>query len=276
MESIEKKGLERIMNRIEEKMQALSTSGKKAFITYMTAGLPDMEGCKKIILANEKGGCDVLELGIPFSDPAADGPIIQNASYQSILKGTNLRKVFDLVEEVRKEGCNIPIVFMMYFNTLLHYGIEEFTEKCRNSGVDGVIIPDLPFEEQKQLTDVFEQNEENPILIQLVAPVSGKRIPMILENARGFVYCVSSMGVTGQSADFHKDVLEYLGEVKKNSKIPVMMGFGIRTAKDVEPMKDVIDGCIVGSHFIRMMEENDYSPAKAEEYCATFKAELNA
>ena len=260
----------------KEKMQALSRSGKKAFITYMTAGLPDMEGCKEIILANEKGGCDVLELGIPFSDPAADGPVIQNASYQSILKGTNLRKVFDLVEEVRKEGCSIPIVFMMYFNTVLHYGIEEFTEKCRNVGVDGVIIPDLPFEEQKQLTDIFDQNEENPIFIQLVAPVSGKRIPMILENARGFVYCVSSMGVTGQNADFHKDVVEYLKEVKKNSKIPVMMGFGIRTAKDVEPMKDIIDGCIVGSHFIQLMEENDYNPAKAEEYCATFKAELNA
>ena len=264
------------MNRIEEKMQVLQESGKKAFITYMTAGLPDMEGCKKIILANEKGGCDVLELGIPFSDPAADGPVIQNASYQSILKGTNLRKVFDLVEEVRKEGCNIPIVFMMYFNTVLHYGIEEFTEKCRNVGVDGVIIPDLPFEEQKQLTEIFEQNEQNPILIQLVSPVSGKRIPMILENARGFVYCVSSMGVTGQSADFHKDVVEYLGEVKKNSKIPVMMGFGIRTAKDVEPMKEMIDGCIVGSYFIQLMEENDYSPAKAEEYCSNFKAELNA
>lgn len=264
------------MNRIEEKMQALGRSRKKAFITYMTAGLPDMEGCKKIILANEKGGCDVLELGIPFSDPAADGPVIQNASYQSILKGTNLRKVFELVEEVRKEGCSIPIVFMMYFNTVLHYGMEEFADKCRSVGVDGLIIPDLPFEEQGQLTEVLQKNEENPILIQLIAPVSGKRIPMILENARGFVYCVSSMGVTGQSADFHKDVVEYLKEVKKNSKIPVMMGFGIRTAKDVEPMKDIIDGCIVGSHFIQLMEENAYSPAKAEEYCATFKTELNA
>ena len=263
------------MNRIEEKMQTLKISGKKAFITYMTAGLPDMEGCKKIILANEKGGCDVLELGIPFSDPAADGPVIQNASYQSILKGTNLRKVFDLVEEVRKEGCSIPIVFMMYFNTVLYYGIDEFVDKCRSVGVDGLIIPDLPFEEQEQLTEVLDKNEENPILIQLVAPVSGKRIPMLLKNARGFVYCVSSMGVTGQNADFHIDVIDYLKEVKKNSKIPVMMGFGIRTAKDVKPMKDIIDGCIVGSHFIRLMEESGYSPEKAEEYCSTFKAELN-
>lgn len=264
------------MNRIEEKMKTLQESGKKAFITYMTAGLPDMEGCKKIIFANEKAGCDVLELGVPFSDPAADGPVIQNASYQSIQKGTNLRKVFTLVEEVRKEGCKIPIVFMMYFNTILHYGPEAFTEKCREVGVDGLIIPDLPFEEQGQLTDVLLQKEENPILIQLVAPVSGKRIPMILENARGFVYCVSSMGVTGQKADFHKDVINYLKEVKKNSTIPVMMGFGIRTAKDVEPMKDIIDGCIVGSHFIQLMEENNYSPEKAEEYCSTFKRELNA
>lgn len=257
-------------------MQTVKESGKKAFITYMTAGLPDMEGCKKLIHANEKAGCDVLELGIPFSDPAADGPVIQNASYQSILKGTNLRKVFGLVEEVRKEGCEIPIVFMMYFNTVLHYGIPEFVEKCRKVGVDGLIIPDLPFEEQEQLTEVLARAEENPILIQLVAPVSKQRIPKILEHARGFVYCVSSMGVTGQSATFHKDVVAYLKEVKKYSKIPVMMGFGIRTAKDVEPMKEIIDGCIVGSHFIQLMEENNYDPEVAEEYCATFKRELNA
>ena len=262
------------MNRIEEKMRTLKENGRKAFITYMTAGMPDMEGCKKIIFANEKAGCDVIELGIPFSDPVADGPVIQNASYQSILRGTNLRKVFELVEEVRREGCNIPIVFMMYFNTILHYGITEFADKCRSVGVDGVIIPDLPLEEQGQLTEVLDKNEENPILIQLVSPVSGKRIPKILEKARGFVYCVSSMGVTGQKADFHKDVMEYLQEVKKYSKIPVMMGFGIRTAKDIEPMKELIDGCIIGSHFIQFLEECGYNPEKAEEYCKSFKEKL--
>ena len=264
------------MNRIEEKMNQLKKNGKKAFITYMTAGLPDMEGCKKLIHAQEKAGLDVLELGIPFSDPTADGPVIQEASYQSILKGTNLKKVFKLVKEVRKEGCGLPIVFMMYFNTILHYGLAEFAEECKSAGVDGLIVPDLPFEEQFQLREVLEKDEAYPIILQLVAPVPGKRLPMVLERARGFVYCVSSMGVTGQSADFHKNILNYLKEVKRYSKVPVMMGFGIRTPEDVEPMKEVIDGCIVGSHFIRLMEESGYAPDKAEEYCASFKTELNA
>ncbi len=264
------------MNRIEERMQKLQEEKKKAFILYMTAGLPDMEGCKKLIFENEKAGLDVLELGIPFSDPAADGPVIQEASYKAITQGVNLKKVFTLVEEVRKEGCNMPIVFMMYFNTVLHYGLEAFADKCKEVGVDGVIIPDLPFEEQAQLQEILDRDAQYPILVQLVAPVSMQRIPMILEKARGFVYCVSSMGVTGQNADFHKNVVEYLKDVKKHSRIPVMMGFGIRTAKDVEPMKDIIDGCIVGSHFIRLLEESGYNPEKAGEYCRTFKAELNA
>lgn len=263
------------MNRIEEKMQKLQEDGKKAFILYMTAGLPDMEGCKKLIFALEKAGCDVLELGIPFSDPAADGPVIQAASYKSIQQGTNLKKVFELMAEVRNEGCRMPIVFMMYFNTALFYGLEDFVRKCKETGVDGLIIPDLPFEEQRQLQEILEKDAEYPILVQLVAPVSAQRIPMILENAKGFVYCVSSMGVTGQNADFHKNVVEYLKDVKKNSKIPVMMGFGIRTAKDVEPMKDIIDGCIVGSHFIQMMEQSGYSTKEAEGYCRSFKEELN-
>ena len=147
-------------------------------------------------------------------------------------------------------------------------------KKCNEVGVDGLIIPDLPFEEQNEIKSYLNKSEAT-ILIQLVSPVSGERIPMILENARGFVYCVSSMGVTGQGANFHKEVVQYLTKVKKISKIPVMMGFGIRTAEDVRPMKDIIDGAIVGSHFINLMEENDYRVEVAEDYCRTFKKELN-
>lgn len=263
-------------NRIEERLKNVREKNEKAFITYMTAGLPDMKGCAELVKAQAEAGIDVLELGIPFSDPVADGPVIQNASYQSIQKGTNLKKVFQMVEEVRAEGCEVPIVFMMYFNTVLHYGPEAFARKCAETGVDGLIIPDLPFEEQKQLTDVLDRTEDAPILIQLVTPVSGERIPMLLEKARGFVYCVSSMGVTGQAADFHRNVVNYLEQVKKVSKIPVMMGFGIRTAEDVIPMKHIIDGCIVGSHFINLMEENNYSTDVAREYVSTFKEKLNA
>lgn len=262
------------MNRIEKRMEELQQKNEKAFVTYMTVGLPDMEGTKALIKAQDEAGIDIIELGIPFSDPTADGPVIQDASYRSICKGTNVKGVFTAVEEVRKD-CEVPIVFMMYYNTILYYGVEAFAKKCAETGVDGLIIPDLPKEEQFELAEALEHTENAPILIQLVAPVSADRIPMILENARGYVYCVSSMGVTGQAAHFHKNVRNYLESVKAVSKIPVMMGFGIRTAEDVAPMKNIIDGAIVGSHFIRLMEENDYDLQAIGTYCGTFKKELN-
>ena len=262
------------MNRIEERLRTLKEKNKKAFVIYMTAGLPDMEGMKELIRVHEKAGTDILELGIPFSDPTADGPVIQDASYRSIQKGTNLTKVFQAVEEVRRD-CGIPIVFMMYYNTIMHYGIDAFVKKCATVGVDGLIIPDLPLEEQFEIVEVMEQTEDAPILIQLVAPVSADRIPKIVKNARGFIYCVSNMGVTGQAAEFHENVREYLMTVKKTADIPVMMGFGIRTAKDVEGLKDIIDGCIVGTHFIRLMEENSYDLETAKHYITDFKKELN-
>lgn len=261
------------MNRIEAKLAALKEKNEKAFITYMTAGLPDMETTKEIIKAQEEAGTDIIELGVPFSDPAADGPVIQDASYRSILNGTNIKKIFECVKETRKE-CEIPIIFMMYYNTIYHYGLEAFVDKCIETGIDGLIIPDLPLEEQGEL-NAFLAKENAPILIQLVSPVSKQRVPMILENARGFVYCVSSMGVTGQQSGFHKNVVNYLKEVKEISKIPVMMGFGIKEAKDVEAVKDTIDGCIVGSHFIRLMEENNYDLGAIKDYITTFKKELN-
>lgn len=262
------------MNRIEERMKQLQEKGEKAFITYMTAGLPDFEGTKRLLKGMEHAGCDVVELGVPFSDPVADGPVIQNASYRAICNGVNLKKIFQMVEEVRKDGLKLPLIFMMYYNTVLCYGVEAFVKKCHEVGIDGLIIPDLPLEEQEEI-DQYLKGSDETILIQLVSPVSKQRIPKILDGAKGFVYCVSSMGVTGQGANFHKEVKTYLAEVKKTAKIPVMMGFGIRTAEDVRPMKDIIDGAIVGSHFINLMEENDYSEAAAEEYCRTFKKELN-
>ncbi len=261
------------MNRIEQKMALLKQENKKAFITYMTAGLPDMEGTKDLIRVQEEAGVDVLELGIPFSDPIADGPVIQAASYQSICRGTNLKKVFRMMEEIRSEGTEIPVVFMMYYNTVLCYGIEAFVKKCKAVGVDGLIVPDLPLEEQGALQEALDQ-EDGAILIQLVSPVSKKRIPAILEHARGFVYCVSSMGVTGQAGTFHKEILNYLSEVKAASEIPVMMGFGIRMPGDIAPMKNIIDGAIVGSHFIQLLEQSGYSTKTAREYCSNFKQNI--
>lgn len=262
------------MNRIEARMETCRQRQEKAFITYITAGLPNLAATKEIIKAQERGGCDVVELGIPFSDPVADGPVIQDASYRAICDGVNVRKIFGMMQELRAEGVEIPIVFMMYYNTVLHYGVEAFVKKCNEAGVDGLIIPDLPLEEQEEIQNYLKQSD-NTILIQLVSPVSAERIPKILDGARGFVYCVSSMGVTGQGADFHKEVKSYLKKVKEATELPVMMGFGIRTAEDVAPMKELIDGAIVGSYFIQLLEKNDFAPQAAEEYCATFKKELN-
>lgn len=261
-------------NRIEARMAALKESNEKAFITYITAGLPDMKATKEIIKA-QNGITDVIELGIPFSDPIADGPVIQQASYEAILNGASLRKTFELMEEIRGEGIEQPILFMMYYNTVVNYGVEAFVKKCHDAGVDGLIIPDLPFEEQETLQKALA-GDDRTILIQLVSPVSADRIEKILADAKGFVYCVSAMGVTGQSATFHKEVMNYLSDVKAKSKIPVMMGFGIRTAADVAPMKDIIDGAIVGSHFINLMRENEFKASAAAEYATTFKKELNA
>ena len=262
------------MNRIENRLNLLKEQNKKAFITYITAGLPDLEKTKDIIKAQEMAGTDIVEMGIPFSDPIADGPVIQQASYEAILNGASLKKIFVCLEEMRAEGVEIPVVFMMYYNTIVHFGIEKFVEECHRTGVDGLIVPDLPYEEQETLANALA-GDDRTILIQLVSPVSKERIPMILENARGFVYCVSSMGVTGQAADFHREVISYLSYVKENSQIPVMMGFGIREASDVKPMKDIIDGAIVGSHFINILRESDFDENAAADYSRKFKKELN-
>ena len=262
------------MNRIEEKLSILKEKNEKAFITYLTAGLPDLETTKKLVKVQETAGTDILEIGIPFSDPIADGPVIQQASYEAIMNGVTASKIFQAVEELRAEGVKIPIVFMLYYNTVVSFGIDAFAKKCLDTGVDGLIIPDLPFEEQEDMQKALA-GDDRTILLQLVSPVSKNRISTILEKARGFVYCVSSMGVTGQEADFHREINQYLSEVKAQSKIPVMMGFGIRTAADVAPMKDIIDGAIVGSHFINLMRENNFNPEAAAEYCRTFKKELN-
>lgn len=263
------------MNRIETRMKTLEERNEKAFITYITAGLPNYEKTKEIIKTSMEAGCDVIELGIPFSDPVADGPVIQDASFRAINNGATLAKTFEMMKEIRAEGVEQAILFMMYYNHVYHLGVENFVKVCIESGVDGLIIPDLPFEEQNELKNELSKYDNAPILIQLVAPVSKQRIPMILENARGFVYCVSQMGVTGNGANFHKEIREYLENVKAVSKIPVMMGFGIRTYEDVESLVDTIDGAIVGSHFIKLLDESAYDCKVSADYIREFKSKLN-
>lgn len=260
-------------NRIEKRLKELKERREKALITYLTAGLPDMKTTKEILKAQERAGVDLVEIGVPFSDPIADGPVIQQASYESILGGTSIHKCFDAVKELREEACNLPVIFMLYYNTVCCCGLPEFVGKCRAVGVDGLIIPDLPIEEQEELRVLLDGQDET-ILIQLVSPASKARVPQILEGARGFAYCVSSMGVTGQSGSFHREIVNYLADVKEKSPIPVMMGFGITKAADIAPMKDSVDGVIIGSHFIQLMREHGFAPEAAVEYCSTFKREM--
>lgn len=261
-------------NRIERALETLRAENKKAFITYVTVGLPDMETTKEIIKA-QVGYTDVIELGIPFSDPIADGPVIQQASFEAIQGGANIAGAFRLMKELRAEGVEIPIVFMLYYNTVFNMGEAEFINRCRECGVDGLIIPDLPYEEQDGMRAAIG-DDDTTIQIQLIAPTSGDRIPTLLNNAKGFVYCVSAMGVTGQEGTFHKSVEEYLKSVKSQSGIPVMMGFGIRTAEDVRPFKDIIDGAIVGTHFINLLREGDFKPEVATAYVKEFKEAINS
>lgn len=262
------------MNRIEEKMAYLQKKKEKAFITYMTAGLPDMEGTKALVKAQAEAGVDIIELGIPFSDPIADGSVIQDASYRSICLGTNVAKVFAMMWELREEKLDLPVVFMLYYNTILHYGIKAFAAKCKETGVDGLIVPDLPFEEQQELKEALAE-QEGAILIRLVSPASKERIPVILEDARGFVSCVSAVDAAGGADAFHKEVTDYLRKVKQISKIPVMADFGIHAPKDAAPVKDLTDGAVVGTYFMELLEKNQYSIEAAKMYCSNFKKGLN-
>lgn len=262
------------MNRIEKKLNDLKEKNEKAFITYITAGLPDMEGTKDVMRAQYEAGTDIIELGVPFSDPCADGPVIQAASYEAIQKGSNLKSVFKMVKELRQD-CEIPIVFMLYYNTVFYYGVEKFVDSCIENGVDGFIIPDLPLEEQGEIKG-FLGKPDAPLMIQLAAPISRERIKDILDGARGFLYCVSSMGVTGDDSSFYKDIRNYLKSVKEQCELPIMMGFGINEASDVNEVKDIIDGAIVGSHLITIMKNSDYDLNVIREYCSKFKRELNS
>lgn len=261
------------MNRIEQKMKLLKERKETALITCIMAGLPDFCGTKALLKAQEEAGVDVIELGIPFSDPIADGPVIQQASYQSICRGTSLKNVFCLMEEARKDGIEAPVVFQMYYNAILHYGIEAFVKKCREAGVDGLIVPDLPFEEQGELMQAL-YGQDDVLLLSIVSPLSGARIPTLLENARGFVYCVSSMGDTDGEGAFSDSVKAYLKEVSRASRIPVMLGSGVRAPEDVAPVREWIDGAAIDSHFMQFLEQNAYDLEAARRFCGEFKQAL--
>lgn len=238
-------------SRITKKFQDIKSMGKKGLISYITAGDPDLDTTYRLVLEMEKAGVDIVELGIPYSDPLADGPVIQRASQRALKSGADIDTIFQLVERLREE-TEIPLVFLVYFNCVFKYGFKRFLDKCQEKGVDGLIIPDLPLEERRELKEMMKGY--NIDLIPLVAPTSQERIKAIVEDSEGFVYCISSMGVTGKRDNFETDLNKFLNEVRKYTDLPLALGFGISTPEMVKKLKALCDALIVGSGIIEEIE----------------------
>ena len=225
---------------------------KKAFIPFITCGDPDVETTEKVVRSAVKAGADLIELGIPFSDPTAEGPVIQGANLRALTGGITTDKVFDLVRSLRKD-IDTPFVFMTYANLVYSYGAEKFMSLCRETGVDGIILPDLPFEEKEEFKDVCE--EYGVDLISLIAPTSSDRISMIAREAKGFIYLVSSLGVTGVRSEIKTDLSSIVKTIRENTDLPCAVGFGISTPEQAKKMAAVSDGAIVGSAIIKLIEK---------------------
>ena len=221
----------------------------KAFIPFITAGDPSLAKTEEFILEMVRAGADLVEIGIPFSDPIAEGVVIQEADIRSLAAGTTTDKVFDMVLDLRKK-TEIPLVFMTYVNPVFHYGYEKFFSRCQEAGIDGIIIPDLPFEEKGELEDIAAAHGVD--LISMIAPTSKQRIRDIAREAKGFLYVVSSMGVTGTLEEIRTDLGEILKEIRKVTDLPAAVGFGINTPEQAAEIAAVADGVIVGSAIVKL------------------------
>lgn len=222
----------------------------KAFIPFITCGDPDLETTNKVIHAMVDAGADLIELGIPFSDPTAEGPVIQEANVRALSGGVTTDKIFDLVKELRKD-ITIPMVFMTYANVVYSYGTEKFVSICQEIGIDGLILPDVPFEEKEEFDRLCKQYGLD--MISLIAPTSENRIAMIAREASGFIYVVSSLGVTGTRTEITTDIGAMVELVKKNTDVPCAVGFGISTPVQAKDMASKSDGAIVGSAIIKLL-----------------------
>ena len=232
-------------------LQKVFANGK-AFIPFITAGDPSIEISKQLVLSMAEAGADLIEIGIPFSDPVAEGQVIQDADSRALEGGATTDKIFIMVEGVRRSN-NVPIAFMTYVNPIFTYGTEKFMNNCREVGVDAVIVPDVPYEEKDELMPFcFKYNID---LISMIAPTSRNRIQMIASEAQGFIYCVSSMGVTGVRQDIGNDIREMIRIVKEVKNIPCAIGFGISTPEQAVSMANFSDGVIVGSAIVKIVEK---------------------
>lgn len=247
------------MNRIEQVFK-----NRKAFIPFITAGDPCLEITEKLVLKMAEAGADLIELGIPFSDPIAEGPVIQEADNRALEAGTTTDKVFDMVKNIRK-SCNVPIAFMTYANPIFTYGTEEFMKKCQEVGVDAVIVPDIPYEEKGELLPYC--SKYNVTFISMIAPTSNERIRMIASEAEGFIYCVSSMGVTGVREKLGDNIEEMIKIAKEVKNIPCAIGFGISTPEQAAAMSKISDGVIVGSAIVKIIAQYGFECVPyVEEY----------
>ncbi len=228
------------------------SGNRKALIGYVTVGYPDIEATPNIVRLMVENGCDIIELGIPFSDPLADGPVIQDSSFKALQQGTTLDKCLEVARNLR-QSINTPLVFMGYYNPILRYGLEPFCRDCSQAGVDGLIVPDLPPEEGYELEELSRLSGID--LIYLIAPTSEDyRIELVCQRSRGFIYLVSITGVTGSSAELSPELDDFVKRVRAHTSKPLCVGFGIKTPQQAERVAGVADGIIVGSQIIKKIE----------------------
>ena len=242
----------------------------KAFIAFITCGDPDLETTARAVRAAVSGGADLIELGIPFSDPTAEGPVIQAANVRALQGGVTTDKVFELVRELRTD-VTVPLVFMTYANVVFSYGTERFLSACREAGIDGLILPDVPFEEKEDFAPLCKSYEID--LISMIAPTSMDRIAMIASEAEGFLYIVSSLGVTGERSEISTDLRSIVKVVRENTDVPCAIGFGISNPEQAGRMAGLADGVIVGSVIVRLLERyGKEAPERIGEFVRSMKA----
>jgi tryptophan synthase alpha chain len=257
------------MSRLQEAfgVDAARPSGK-SFIGFVTGGDPDIERSEACILEMIRAGADVVEIGIPFSDPIAEGPVIQEANIRALKSGVTVRKIFDLAQSLREKlespyrgrsFARTPVVFLSYLNPVFNYGYEAFFHRCAETGVDGIIIPDLPFEEQAEVKDTASKHGVD--LISLIAPTSETRIRQIAKAAAGFIYLVSSLGVTGVRGEIKTDLASIIAEVRAVTDVPAAVGFGIHTPAQAARIAALADGVIVGSAIVKIIAEHPLDAA---------------
>ncbi len=242
---------------------------QKAFIAFITCGDPDLQTTAACVRAAVEGGADLIELGIPFSDPTAEGPVIQGANLRALTGGVTTDQIFDLVRNLRRD-VEVPMVFMTYANVVFSYGAERFIATCKEIGMDGIILPDLPYEEKEEFLPLCHTYGVD--LISLVAPTSEKRIAMIAREAEGFLYIVSSLGVTGTRSEIKTDLESIVEVVRQNTDIPCAIGFGISTPEQAAKMAGIADGAIVGSAIVKLIEKyGKEAPAYVKAYVKSMK-----